>query len=140
MLKISRVDAYAGFDEMDFKVMDQELEDIFHSDQRNGREMTTQFYLADPKSIFMIVYWDGREVARYRFDNKAKLTEPGKKDLRKSKKDIASRISYYLKKVAERGSIHPSKAYPASQKYRGERLKLYKQLMHAEIEELGYKK
>ena len=49
-------------------------------------------------------------------------------------KDITHRISYYLKKVAEKTSIHPAKKPPRSYKYRQQRLLLYKKLMHQEIE------
>lgn len=31
-------------DEIDFKVMDQEVDLVFNSDQRNGREVTQQFF------------------------------------------------------------------------------------------------
>ena len=85
MLKISQVDAYQGFDDMDFKVFDYELDLLFNSDQRNGREMTYQFYLEDAKTILLIVKWDDKVVARYSFKNKAKLTKQGKKDLQESK-------------------------------------------------------
>lgn len=56
------------------------------------------------------------------------------------KKPVTHRIAYYLKKVAERTSIHPSKAFPASYKYRSERLKQYKKLMHEQIKKEGYVK
>lgn len=54
------------------------------------------------------------------------------------KKDITHRIAYYTRKVAEKGSIHPAKKQPASFKYRNERLKHYKKLMHKQIEVEGY--
>lgn len=72
-IKISRVDAYAGFDEIDFKVMDQELHSISNSDQRHGRELSMQFFLEDEKTIALKVYWDGEEVETFRFENKGKL-------------------------------------------------------------------
>lgn len=50
-------------------------------------------------------------------------------------KDVTHRIAYYLKKVAERTAIHPSKKPPRSHTYRHERLMLYKKLMHNQIEE-----
>lgn len=56
----------------------------------------------------------------------------------KPKKDVIHRISYYLKKVAERTSIHPAKKPPRSHTYRHERLMLYKKLMHEEIKAAGY--
>jgi hypothetical protein len=49
-------------------------------------------------------------------------------------KDATHRIPYYLKKVAEKGSVHPSKKPPRSYTYRQERLMLYKKLMHKQIE------
>jgi hypothetical protein len=54
------------------------------------------------------------------------------------KKDVSHRIAYYLKKVAERGSIHPAKKQPVRFKYRHERLMAYKKLMHERIKEAGY--
>lgn len=45
-------------------------------------------------------------------------------------KDITERISYYLKKVAERGSVHPARKQPTAYRYRHERLMQYKKLMH----------
>ncbi|MBP3038047.1 hypothetical protein J9303_00810 [Bacillaceae bacterium Marseille-Q3522] len=55
------------------------------------------------------------------------------------KKDITHHIAFYVRKVAERGSVHPSKVLPRRYKYRGDRLKLYKKLLHAAIVESGYK-
>jgi hypothetical protein len=49
-------------------------------------------------------------------------------------KTIDQRIAYYLRKVAERGSLHPAKAVPAKYTYRNYRLMLYKRLMHQQIE------
>lgn len=54
------------------------------------------------------------------------------------KKDLTHRIAYYLKKVAEKGSVHPAKKQPRSYKYRSERLMLYKKLMHQQIKAAGY--
>lgn len=51
------------------------------------------------------------------------------------KKDITHRIAFYLKKVAEKGSIHPAKKLPRAYTYRHQRLMLYKKLMHQLIEE-----
>jgi hypothetical protein len=53
-------------------------------------------------------------------------------------KNVTHRIAYYLKKVAEKGSIHPAKKQPTRYKYRNERLALYKKLMHEKIKEAGY--
>jgi len=53
-------------------------------------------------------------------------------------KSLAFRISYYVKKVAERGAVHPAKKQPRSYKYRNERLALYKKLLHKEIIAAGY--
>ncbi len=79
MKKISRVDAFQGLDEIDFKVMDQELQLTFDSDQRNGKEMTQQFYLDKDNHIVLEVYWGGEVVQTLRFQNKGVLTEEGKK-------------------------------------------------------------
>lgn len=73
MIKISIVDAYAGLDNTDFEVMDQELNELFNSDQRNGRKMNQQFFLEDEGIISLVVYWDGEEVATIRFTNKGKV-------------------------------------------------------------------
>ena len=49
-------------------------------------------------------------------------------------KDVTHRIAYYTRKIAEKASIHPSKEYPRSYKYRNNRLIAYKAMMHKEIE------
>jgi predicted transcriptional regulator len=49
-------------------------------------------------------------------------------------KHITHRIAYYLRKVAEKGSIHPSRKQPVRFKYRNERLMVYKKRMHELIE------
>jgi len=54
------------------------------------------------------------------------------------KKSLAFRVSYYVKKVAERGAIHPAKKLPRSYKYRYQRLALYKKLLQREIIAAGY--
>lgn len=54
-------------------------------------------------------------------------------------KTLPERIAYYLRKVAEKGSIHPAKKQPVAYKYRQQRLMLYKKLMHEEIERSGYR-
>lgn len=60
------------------------------------------------------------------------------KEIKVSVKPVVERIAYYTRKVAEKGSIHPSKAFPPSYKYRNDRLKLYKRLMHEQIKKEGY--
>ena len=55
------------------------------------------------------------------------------------KKSVVHRISYYTRKVAEKGSIHPAKKQPRAYTYRQERLKLYKKLMHEAIKAEGYR-
>lgn len=47
--------------------------------------------------------------------------------------DVSSRIAYYTRKVAERGSHHPAQKLPAKYTYRNYRLMLYKRLMHEQI-------
>ncbi|WBL16394.1 hypothetical protein [Sutcliffiella sp. NC1] len=54
-------------------------------------------------------------------------------------KEVTHRIAYYLKKVAERISIHPAKRQPRAYKYRNQRLKVYKALRLQQIEKEGYK-
>ncbi|MEF7566089.1 hypothetical protein V4V35_24155 [Bacillus infantis] len=46
-----------------------------------------------------------------------------------SVKDITDRIAYYTRKVAERGSHHPSKKLPRAYTFRSQRLMAYKKLM-----------
>jgi hypothetical protein len=48
-------------------------------------------------------------------------------------KDVSHRIAYYLKKVNQKTSIHPTKIPPRSHTYRNERLMLYKKLMNEQI-------
>ncbi|WP_243292849.1 hypothetical protein [Bacillus sp. FJAT-47783] len=66
MKKISRTDAYQRMNDIAFKVMDQELEAVFHSDQRKDREMTHEFFLDHDGSIVLEMYWDGRLVQTLR--------------------------------------------------------------------------
>lgn len=49
-------------------------------------------------------------------------------------KTIPQKIAYYTKKVTGYGSIHPAKVKPRAYRYRLERLMLYKQLLHKQIE------
>jgi hypothetical protein len=49
------------------------------------------------------------------------------------KKTAIHRISYYTRKVAEKGSIHPAKKQPQSYTYRNARLLAYKAAMHVVI-------
>lgn len=53
-------------------------------------------------------------------------------------KEVQRRIAYYLKKVNQITSIHPSKKPPRSHKYRHERLMKYKAIMHKEFKKQGY--
>jgi hypothetical protein len=70
MKKISKVDAYQGMNEIDFKVMDQELEALLNSDQRGAQKMEHQFFLDNDGFIVLEAYWDGRIVHTLRFENK----------------------------------------------------------------------
>lgn len=74
MIKISKVDAFQGMDEIDLKVMDQELDLLFST--KGEKEMTQQFFL-DEENIFLKFYWDGEEVQTITFKNKAGLTANG---------------------------------------------------------------
>ena len=78
MKKITRVDAFNRMDEIDRKVMDQELESIFNSDQRNGRKITQQFFLDADGSIVIEIYWDEITIHTLRFNNKGTLTDEDK--------------------------------------------------------------
>ncbi|MEC1666369.1 hypothetical protein [Bacillus mojavensis] len=69
MKKISKVDAFNVMDEIDFKVMDQEVDLVFNSDQRNGREMTQQFFSDDSGDILLELYWENKLVHAVRFKN-----------------------------------------------------------------------
>lgn len=71
MKKISKVDACRRLDEIDLKVMDQELGELLGSDQRNKREMSQQFYLTSDGDIILQVYWDKDLVLTLRFENKS---------------------------------------------------------------------
>lgn len=51
-----------------------------------------------------------------------------------NKKTVDKRIAYYLKKVTERSSHHPTKALPPNYRLRSKRLTTYKEMMHKEIE------
>jgi hypothetical protein len=51
----------------------------------------------------------------------------------RNSKSIPHRISYYTKKVAEYGSIHPAKPKPRAYSYRHGRLMVYKKLLHKQI-------
>lgn len=48
---------------------------------------------------------------------------------------LPKRITYYTKKVAQFGAIHPSKPQPRAFKYRHQRLMNYKKRMHELIKE-----
>lgn len=69
MIKIEESEARQSLTSMDLKVITQEIDDIYQSDQRFDREMTAQ-YFSDDENIYLKVYWDEKEVAHYRFDNK----------------------------------------------------------------------
>lgn len=49
-------------------------------------------------------------------------------------KDVTHRIAYYVKKVAEKGSVHLSRKPPRSHTYRHQRLMQYKAEMMKLIE------
>jgi hypothetical protein len=53
-----------------------------------------------------------------------------------SNKQIDHRIAYYLRKVAEKGAIHPARKPPRAHTYRHQRLLAYKAEMHRRIEQL----
>jgi hypothetical protein len=55
-------------------------------------------------------------------------------------KQLVDRIAYYTRKIAEKGSIHPSKKQPRAYTYRNERLMVYKKLMHQLIEKEGFRR
>lgn len=95
MIKISKFDAYHAFDEIDFKVMDQELNQLFS--QRGNSDMTHQFFLDDDGScIVMEVYYDGERVETYRFQNKGVLTEQGKKAVGRPSLGTTKKVSLTL--------------------------------------------
>lgn len=55
------------------------------------------------------------------------------KEAMKVKKSVVHRIEYFTRKVAEKLSVTPAQKQPRSYKYRSQRLKIYKELMHKEI-------
>lgn len=85
MLKISRVEAYQGMNEIDFIVMEDELYTCFNSDQRGNRKQSHEFYLIDETTFILEIYWDDEKVHTVSFENKAELTESGKEKLNKEK-------------------------------------------------------
>jgi hypothetical protein len=96
MIKISKIDAYAGMDEIDFKVMDQELNQIFS--QRGNKEMTHQFFLdGDGECIVMEVYFDGKLVETYRFKNKGVLTDTANAKIGRPSLGITKKVSITLR-------------------------------------------
>jgi hypothetical protein len=56
--------------------------------------------------------------------------------MKASSKQIDHRIAYYLRKVAEKGAIHPARKPPRSHTYRHQRLLAYKAEMHRQIDRL----
>lgn len=96
MKKISKVDAYQGLSEVDFAVMDQELQSIYGSDQRNGRKMTHQFYLDQDNFIVLEVLWDDEVVQTMRFENNGDLTEEGKKVVGRPSLGTTKKVSITL--------------------------------------------
>jgi len=73
MLKLDAAEAYLGLDDIDIKVIEQELWELRNSVNRLKRNMRHQFFLEDKKTITLVVYWDDKEVKRYRFQNKGSL-------------------------------------------------------------------
>ncbi|QOY37079.1 hypothetical protein AWH56_005405 [Anaerobacillus isosaccharinicus] len=49
-------------------------------------------------------------------------------------KTASDRVSYYVKKVAQLGVVHPAKKKPRSHTYRQQRLMQYKAAMHKQID------
>jgi hypothetical protein len=96
MKKISKVDAYQALDEMDFKVMDQELESVFNSDQRGNREMNHQFFLDNDGYIVLEMYWDGEKVHSLSFENKGVLTDEGRKVIGRPSLGTTKKVSLTL--------------------------------------------
>ena len=95
MLRISKIDAYAGMDEIDFKVMDQELNQIFS--QRGNKKMTHQFFLDDDgESIVMEVYFDDELVETYRFKNKGVLTDNANGKIGRPSLGVTKKVSITL--------------------------------------------
>ena len=88
MIKISKVEAYQSFNETDFSVMEDELYLCASSDQRGDREQKQQFFLLDETTIILEIYWNDEKVHTVAFENKAELTEQGKKRLGEQKKEV----------------------------------------------------
>jgi len=79
LIKISRVEAYQSFSEVDLTFIDMETERLFKA--RGDKDMTIQ-YFADETRINLKVYYDDEEVASYGFMNKVGLTERGERVLK----------------------------------------------------------
>lgn len=96
MLKISRVDAYQGMDEIDFKVMDQEMYQISNSPLCGNSETTSQFFLDEDGYIVLEMYYDKKLVHTLRFENKGELTEQGKKAVGRPSLGTTKKVSLTL--------------------------------------------
>jgi hypothetical protein len=70
---ISKLEAFKVMDEIDFKVMDQELEAAMNSDQRGKRPMTHQFYLGNEGFLFLEICWGDVVVQTLSFGHKPAL-------------------------------------------------------------------
>ncbi|MCY9517762.1 ribbon-helix-helix domain-containing protein [Paenibacillus apiarius] len=96
MKRISKIDAYQGMDDIDFKVMDQELAQHY-SFANNKEDISHEFFLDDDGScIVMKVYFVGEEVAVYRFQNKGVLTGEGKKAVGRPALGTTKKVSITL--------------------------------------------
>lgn len=75
MKRISALDAFQGMDEVDLKVMDQEVAEVFNSAQRKGRKMTKQFFQDSDGSILLVLYWGNKAVHTLRFNKAVSLLQ-----------------------------------------------------------------
>lgn len=67
MIEITKNEAHSKLDKIDLEVIDHELDNLFYSNKRNEREMTSKYYLEEGKTIVLKILWDKKEVALYRF-------------------------------------------------------------------------
>jgi hypothetical protein len=94
--RITKIDAYQGLDEIDFKVMEQELSHQY-SFASDLKDVSHEFYLEDDGScIVMKIYHVGEEVALYRFRNKGVVTEENKNAVGRPSLGITKKVSLTL--------------------------------------------
>lgn len=70
--EITEEEAKKRFDDIEHKVFEQEFDFMLSQAERNGVDMTYQFFLEDwfddkGKNIALVIFYDGKAVETYRF-------------------------------------------------------------------------